>query len=146
MRGRWLSGSVWLSVFLFCTRRWSLIRWKRKSVSLRRPRRVFSPDPVMSSGRVLENRYCRLPFTTLKVVVLANVPSDIVRILGPGEQVELYIQQKIYHPKINVDSVVLTTQRIILRHAHELVWKRDLTDFDSTDLVYAVVDRGVHRR
>src|SRR5438094_9983587 len=108
-------------------------------------RLVFSPDPVMASGRVLENRYCRLPFTTWKVVVLANVPSDIVRILGPGQQVELYIQQKIYHPKINVDSVILTTQRIILRHPHELGLKKDFTDFNYTDVANAILDKAILR-
>ena len=47
---------------------------------------------------------------------MGNVPDDVTRILGPGETVQLFIQQKIYHPKISVDSVVLTNERIILRH------------------------------
>jgi len=86
-----------------------------------------------------------MPITTWKVVVLGSVPSDIVRILGPGEQVELYIQQKIYHPKINVDSVILTTQRIILRHPHELGLKKDFTDFNYTDVANAILDKGILR-
>jgi len=80
-----------------------------------------------------------------KVLVLANVPSDIVRVLGPGEQVELFIQQKIYHPKINIDSVVLTTQRIILRHPHDLGLKKDFTDFNYTDVANAILDKGILR-
>jgi hypothetical protein len=76
---------------------------------------------------------------------LANVPPDIVRVLGPGEQVELYIQQKIYHPKINIDSVVLTTQRIILRHPYELGLKKDFTDFNYTDVANAILDKGILR-
>src|SRR5437667_10623733 len=63
--------------------------------------------------------------------------------LGPDEQVELYIQQKIYHPKINVDSVILTTQRIILRHPHELRLKKDFTDFNYTDVANAILDKGI---
>jgi hypothetical protein len=76
---------------------------------------------------------------------LANVPSDIARVLGPGEQVELFIQQKIYHPKINIDSVVLTTQRIILRHPHDLGLKKDFTDFNYTDVANAILDKGILR-
>jgi len=76
---------------------------------------------------------------------LGNVPSDIAPILGPGEQVELFIQQKIYHPKINIDSVVLTSQRIILRHPHELGLKKDFTDFNYTDVANAILDKGILR-
>ena len=57
---------------------------------------------------------------------MANVPDDVTRILGPGETVQLFIQQKIYHPKISVDSVVLTNERIILRHPHDLRLKKGL--------------------
>ena len=76
---------------------------------------------------------------------MANVPPDIMRVLGPGEQVELYIQQKIYHPKINIDSVVLTSQRIILRHPHDLGLKKDFTDFNYTDVANAILDKGILR-
>ncbi|MBO0888492.1 PH domain-containing protein [Candidatus Bathyarchaeota archaeon] len=76
---------------------------------------------------------------------MANVPQDVTRILGPGEQVQLYIQQKIYHPKLNVDSVVLTNERIILRHPHDLRLKRDFTDFSYTDVANAVLDKGLLR-
>src|SRR5207253_11100476 len=76
---------------------------------------------------------------------MGNVPDDVARILGPGEQVQLFIQQKIYHPKISVDSVVLTNERIILRHPHDLRLKRDFTDFSYTDVANAVLDKGVLR-
>jgi hypothetical protein len=76
---------------------------------------------------------------------MGSPPSDIERILGPGEQVQLFIQQKIYHPKINVDSVVLTNVRIILRHPHDLRLKRDFTDFSYTDIVNAILDKGLMR-
>jgi PH (Pleckstrin Homology) domain-containing protein len=76
---------------------------------------------------------------------MGNTPQDIARILGPGEQVQLFIQQKIYHPKINVDSVVLTNQRIILRHPHDLRLKRDFTDFSYTDVANAILDKGLLR-
>src|SRR5207249_9410428 len=76
---------------------------------------------------------------------MGNVPQDVIRILGPGEQVQLFIEQKIYHPRINVDSVVLTSQRIILRHPHDLRLKRDFTDFSYTDVANAILDKGLLR-
>ena len=76
---------------------------------------------------------------------MGNVPQDVIRILGPGEQVQLFIEQKIYHPRINVDSVVLTNQRIILRHPHDLRLKRDFTDFSYTDVANAILDKGLLR-
>jgi len=76
---------------------------------------------------------------------MGNVPDDVTRILGPGETVQLFIQQKIYHPKINVDSVVLTNERIILRHPHDLRLKRDFTDFSYTDVANAILDKGLLR-
>ncbi len=44
---------------------------------------------------------------------------------GPNEQVQFYIKQKIYHPKINIDTVVITNERIILRHPHALRLRKD---------------------
>ncbi len=76
---------------------------------------------------------------------MGNVPTDIARLLGPGEQVQLYIQQKIYHPKLNIDSVVLTNERIILRHPHDLRLKKDFTDFSYTDVANAILDKGILR-
>ncbi len=71
--------------------------------------------------------------------------SDIAHLLGPNEQVQLFIQQKIYHPKINVDSVVLTNERVILRHPHALGLKKDYTDFSYTDIANAILDKGILR-
>jgi Bacterial PH domain len=81
----------------------------------------------------------------MRGIQMGNVPEDIARILGPGEQVQLFIQQKIYHPKINIDSVVLTNERIILRHPHDLRLKKDFTDFSYTDVANAILDKGVLR-
>jgi hypothetical protein len=74
-----------------------------------------------------------------------NAPEDLKHILGPSEQVELYIKQKIYHPKINVDSVVITNERIILRHPHALGLKKDYTDFNYQDVSNVVLDKGLLR-
>ncbi len=72
-------------------------------------------------------------------------PQDVLKLLGPNEQVQLFIKQKIYHPKINVDSVVLTNERIILRHPHAMGLKQDYTDFSYQDIANAVLDKGIVR-
>jgi hypothetical protein len=72
-------------------------------------------------------------------------PEDLKKILGPNEKVELYIKQKIYHPQINIDSVVITNERIILRHPYALGLKKDYTDFNYQDVANVVLDKGLLR-
>jgi Bacterial PH domain/zinc-ribbon domain len=76
---------------------------------------------------------------------MESVPDDLKNIMGPTEQVQLYVKQKIYHPKINIDSVVLTNERIILRHPHALRIKKDYTDYNYQDISNVVMDKGVLR-
>ena len=72
-------------------------------------------------------------------------PDDVKRILGPNEKVGLYIKEKIYHPSMNVDSAVITDQRIILRHPHALGLKKNYTDFSSSDISGVQLDKGIGR-
>jgi hypothetical protein len=72
-------------------------------------------------------------------------PEDIKNILGPNEKVELYIKEKIYHPQINIDSVIITNGRVILRHPHALGLKKDFTDYSYQDITNVVLDKGVLR-
>jgi hypothetical protein len=74
-----------------------------------------------------------------------SAPSDLKGLLGPDEKVEVYIQQKIYHPKINIDSVVITNERVILRHPHALGLKKDYTDYNYRDISNVVLDKGIVR-
>ena len=75
----------------------------------------------------------------------APFPDDLQRILGPNEQAQLYIAQKIYHPKISIDSVLITNQRIILRHPHAMGLKKDYTDYNYQDIANIVMDKGFTR-
>jgi hypothetical protein len=74
-----------------------------------------------------------------------SAPDDLKNLLGPNEKVELYIPQKIYHPKIDIDSVVITNERIILRHPHALGLKKDYTDYNYRDIANVVLDKGMMR-
>ena len=75
----------------------------------------------------------------------APFPDDLEEILGPDEQAELYIPQKIYHPKISIDSVLITNQRVILRHPHAMGLKKDYTDYNYKDVANVVLDKGFTR-
>jgi hypothetical protein len=77
--------------------------------------------------------------------MIMAAPEDLNKILGPNETVEMYIKQKIYHPKINIDSVVVTNERIILRHPHALGLKKDYTDFNYRDISNVILDKGIVR-
>ena len=74
-----------------------------------------------------------------------DVPGDLASILGPNEQIQLYVEQRMYHPTLYVDSVAITTQRIILRHPHALGLKKEYTDFGYQDIANVVLERGVLR-
>ena len=75
----------------------------------------------------------------------APPPDDLLKILGPNEQAQLYIAQKIYHPTISIDSVLITNQRVILRHPHAMGLKKDYTDYNYQDVANVVLDKGFTR-
>ena len=75
----------------------------------------------------------------------APFPDDLQKILGPNEEAQLYIAEKIYHPKISIDSVLITNQRIILRHPHAMGLKKDYTDYNYRDIANVVMDKGLTR-
>ena len=76
---------------------------------------------------------------------MQRVPDDVKKLLGSSEVVQLYIRQKIYHPKVNIDSIVLTNQRVILRHPHALGLKKDYTDYTYQDISNVKLDKGILR-
>ena len=72
-------------------------------------------------------------------------PEDLKDILDPNETIELYIKQKFYHLAIDIDSVVITNQRVILRHPHALGLKKDYTDYNYLDFTDIIIDKGIVR-
>jgi len=57
----------------------------------------------------------------------------------------MYIPQKMYHPKINIYSVAITNERIILGHPHDLRLKKDSTDYNYKDFANVVSEKGILR-
>jgi Bacterial PH domain len=78
-------------------------------------------------------------------MISMDTPEDIQKILGPNEKVALYIKEKIYHPKINIDSLVVTNERVILRHPHALGLKKDYTDYSYSETAGVELEKGVLR-
>ena len=74
-----------------------------------------------------------------------DTPEDIQKILGPNEKVELFIQEKLYHPAINIDSLIVTNERVILRHPHALGLKKNYTDYSYSEISGVELDKGVLR-
>lgn len=72
-------------------------------------------------------------------------PDDLTNILDPNETVELYVKQKFYHLKLDIDSVVITNERVILRHPHALGLKKDYTDFNYRDFENVTIEKGLVR-
>jgi len=73
---------------------------------------------------------------------MGKPPRDVVKELGPGEEVQLFIKTKIYHPRVNVNSIVLTNERIILRQPNRLLRKIHNPVYLYTDLAPPTLDRG----
>jgi len=76
---------------------------------------------------------------------MESPPDDLKQILSPNEQVQLYLKQKIYRPKISIDSVVITNMRVILRHPHAMNLKKDYTDYNYQDISNVELAKGVMR-
>jgi hypothetical protein len=76
---------------------------------------------------------------------MESPPDDLKQVLSPNEQVLLYMKQKIYRPKISIDSVVITNMRVILRHPHAMNLKKDYTDYNYQDIANVELAKGVMR-
>jgi hypothetical protein len=83
--------------------------------------------------------------STGKLIGNMATPDDIKNILGSNEKVELYIEEKIFHPRINIESVIITNERIIFRHPHALGLKKDYTDYSYRDITNVTLDKGIMR-
>jgi hypothetical protein len=79
------------------------------------------------------------------LLIIMAAPDDIKNILGSNEKLELYIPEKIYHPRINIEAVIITNERIILRHPHALNLKKDYTDYSYRDIMNVKLDKGILR-
>jgi hypothetical protein len=72
---------------------------------------------------------------------MSNVPGDVIKELGPGEELQLYVKTKVYHPRIHVDSYLLTNERIIHRQPR-LLGRRHSPGFLYSDLAPPTLDKG----
>jgi len=73
------------------------------------------------------------------------IPDDLKGVIAPDERIGSYIRQKIYHPRLNIDSVVITNERIILRHPSAMGLLKNHTDFNYHDLSNVSLAKGILR-
>jgi hypothetical protein len=69
--------------------------------------------------------------------------QDANNILGSKETIKLYIQEKIFHPQTNIESVIITNERIILRYPHALGLKKIYADYSYGDITNVTLDKGI---
>jgi len=74
-----------------------------------------------------------------------DLPDEVKNMLSPNEKVELHIKEKIYNPKTNIDPMVVTNERIILRHPHAAGLKKDYTDYSHSDFEGVQLEKGIMR-
>ena len=55
------------------------------------------------------------------------------------------MRRKIYHPRINIESVIITNERIILREPHSLGLRKNYTDYSYRDIINVTLDKGILR-
>jgi hypothetical protein len=78
----------------------------------------------------------------LTIIVVAVVPDDVAKLLDPEEKVLLHIKQKKYRPAINIESVTITSKRVILRKPAMMRIKKTFVDYSYADMLNVVMDKG----
>lgn len=63
-------------------------------------------------------------------------------LLDEGEKVLFNIKQRKYRPAINIESVTITSKRVILRRPSMLRIKKSYVDYSYSDITNIVLDKG----
>ncbi|MGD0818687.1 MAG: PH domain-containing protein [Methanomassiliicoccales archaeon] len=73
-----------------------------------------------------------------------DIPVEIQQSLGPKETIDLFVDEE-KHPKATVDSVAITSERIIIRRSHPDVSKNVLTVYSYPDITGVGLEKGFLR-
>jgi hypothetical protein len=74
-----------------------------------------------------------------------EVPDDILSLLDGDEKVLYSARQKKHRPAINVESMTITSKRVILRRPFMLRIKKNYVDYSYSDITNIVLDKGPFR-
>lgn len=74
-----------------------------------------------------------------------EVPDDVLPLLDEDEKVLFGIKQKKYRPAINIESVTITSKRVILRRPSMMRMKKSYVDFSYSDITNIILDKGLLR-
>lgn len=79
------------------------------------------------------------------LVMHMEVPDDVLPLLDEDEKVLFGIKQKKYRPAINIESVTITSKRVILRRPSMMRMKKSYVDFSYSDITNIILDKGLLR-
>lgn len=71
-----------------------------------------------------------------------EVPDDVLPLLDDNEKVLFSIKQKKYRPAINIESVTITSKRVILRRPSMLRIRKNYVDYSYGDITNIVLEKG----
>jgi Bacterial PH domain len=71
-----------------------------------------------------------------------EVPDDILPLLDENEKVLFSIKQKKYRPAVNLESVTITSKRLILRKPSMLKIKKSYVDYSFDDITNIILGKG----
>ena len=74
-----------------------------------------------------------------------EVPDDILSLLDGNEKVLFSARQKKHRPAVNVESLTITSKRVILRRPSMLRIKKNYVDYSYSDITNIVLDKGPFR-
>ncbi len=73
-----------------------------------------------------------------------DVPSDMQKLIGLEERIELYVNGDNY-PDITIDTVALTSEKVILRRHNPQASQTDITVYSYPDITGVGMEKGFLR-
>jgi hypothetical protein len=73
-----------------------------------------------------------------------EIPADMKKVMAPNETVEMFVDGEKY-PQITIDTVAITSERIILKRPTTTGLKTDLTIYRFSDITGVGVEKGFMR-
>jgi len=74
-----------------------------------------------------------------------EIPDDILPLIDHDEKVLFSVKQKRYRPAINIESIIITSKRIILRKPFMMGIKKNYVDYSYDDITNIIIDKGLSR-
>ena len=73
-----------------------------------------------------------------------DAPVELQKLMGPKETIELFVDGEAY-PQITIDTVAITSERVILRRPNAQGLKTELTIYNYSDIIGVGLEKGFMR-